>query len=94
MSIDKKLKKDTKIPRTFASAAYLQEVEKGTFQLFRDLYVMENGEKEKIGKPIPVGFPLREVEKGEEQRVVIKTVHPNTMKELHLVEVDPQRGTK
>lgn len=44
-------KKDVKVPRTFMTPAYLEEVDTGTFGLFRDI-VAENGEFEDDGTPI------------------------------------------
>jgi hypothetical protein len=41
-----------KIPRTFMSPGYVREVEPGTYALYRDILVEENGVKEKMGKPV------------------------------------------
>lgn len=81
--------------RTFLSKAYLKEVERGTFGLFRDLVFEEADKKtgslirEKSGKPIGPIRLLREARKGEENRVVMRTMHPKTGKAISLVEDDP-----
>lgn len=86
--------KKVKVPRTFWSKAYLKEEDKGTYQLYRDILVegkdSRTGQpvREKLGKPIPVGAPLREARKGEEARVLVRTFHPTEMRPLELVEVD------
>lgn len=44
---------DTKnLPKTFMSPAYIVEKEPGVFAMYRDIYMEENGNKEKWGKPI------------------------------------------
>jgi hypothetical protein len=47
-------KEKPKLPRTFLSPAYLVEVEKGTYGLYRNFTQLneETGVKEKVGKPI------------------------------------------
>lgn len=85
-------KKKVKVPRTFWSKAYLLEEDTNTFRLYRDMLVegkdsSGKAAREKIGKPIPVGKPLREAEKGEEKSIVVRTFHPTTMKEINLVEI-------
>lgn len=82
------------IPRTFLSKAWLKEEEPGVYQLYNNLLVEgtdpKTGEKvkEKIGKAFPRGRPLREAQKGEESRVVVRTIHPSDMRELSLVEIE------
>lgn len=80
---------------TFASPAYLKEVDPGTYMLYRNIEV-EVFDKEK-GYPVREKVkelcisvrPLRLLQHGEdESRVVLKTVHPVTAQELKLVEVD------
>lgn len=86
--------KKVKIPRTFWSKAYLREEDPGTYQLYRDMLVEGKDPKsgqpvrEKIGRPIPVGKPLREARKGEEALVRVRSYHPKSQRPLELVEVD------
>jgi hypothetical protein len=47
----KETKKDLKVPRTFMTPAYFEEVDTNTFGLYRDI-VAENGEFEADGTPI------------------------------------------
>lgn len=62
MSKEDELKK---LPRTFMSPAYVREVEPGTFAMYRDITVEENGKREKFGKPIgPMGL-FRKAKEGE-----------------------------
>jgi len=82
-----------KVPKTFWSKAYLVEEEKNTYILYRDFLVEGKGSdgnavREKIGKPVPVGKPLREAIKGEEQRVVVRTFHPTESRLMELVEIE------
>lgn len=79
------------VPRTFLSKAYLQEVEKGLYGLFRNLEMVEVGKdgqevREKVGKPIGPLRLLREARKGEESRVVLRSHHPKEGRLLDLVE--------
>ena len=76
--------------RIFLEPAYLVEVEKGTYGLYRNV-VMEFFDKEK-GKPVreklkavgPIGL-FREAQNDEERRKPdMKTVHPVTQRELLL----------
>lgn len=76
--------------RVFAGKAYLLEVEKGTYGLYRDI-ILEYFDKEK-GRPQreklksigPIGL-FREAQNDEERRKPdMKTVHPTTMRELLL----------
>jgi hypothetical protein len=86
-------KKKLKMPRTFMSKAYIQELEKGLFGLYRNIEMEEPDPK--TGKPVrekikaigPIKL-LREAQKGEEKRVVLVTVHPVELRELALVEVE------
>ena len=85
-------KPTAKIPRTFWSKAYLREVEKGSYQLYRDMLVEGKGSdgqpvREKIGRPIPVGKVLREKQKGEEASVIVRSYDERTGRLLELVEV-------
>lgn len=81
-------------PRTYASPAFLKEVEKGTFRLFRSVeaeYVdPKTGEKrrEKV-KDLDISpFPLREYQSGEDERlIVLRSFHPTEHRELALVEI-------
>ena len=52
-------------PRVFATKALLKEIEKGVFELYRDVVIEENGVREKHGKEIHISF-LRECTKDEE----------------------------
>ena len=82
------------IPRTFWSKAYLKEEDMGVYRLYRDILVegkdSSSGEqvKEKMGKPIPVGKPLREAKKGEEALVKVRTFSMRENKQIDLVEMD------
>ena len=76
--------------RIFLEAAYLTEVERGTYGLYRNL-VVEFFDKEK-GRPVreklkavgPIGI-FRECQGEEERRKPdMKTIHPTTGKELLL----------
>lgn len=55
----------SKLPRTFATKALLKEIEKGVFELYRDVVIEENGVREKHGESIHISF-LREATKDEE----------------------------
>lgn len=82
-----------KVPRTFLSKAWLKEEEPGVYQLYSNMLVEghdQSGQKvrEKIGKPIPRGRPLREASKGEEARVVVRTFHPSEGRPMDLVEIE------
>lgn len=86
--------KEAKIPRTWWSKAYLKEEDLGIYRLYRDILVegrdSKSGQtfKEKFGKPIPVGAPLREAKKGEELSVKVRTFHPTENRLMELVEMD------
>lgn len=79
-----------KVPRTFMGKAYLQELERDLYGLFRNIEVEEIG---KDGKPVreklkaigPIRL-LREARKGEETQVVLRTFHPTENRPLDLVE--------
>lgn len=87
-------KKKVKIPPTFWSKAYLVEEDPGTFILYRDMLVegvdrkTQEKVREKVGRPIPVGKPLRRAAEGEEMRVVVRTVHPKSGEPIDLVEIE------
>ena len=79
--------------RVFMSAAYVMEIEPKTYGLYRNIEMETDqtgpdGKKvrEKIKAVGPIRL-LREAEPGEEQKVVLRTVHPETFKELNLVEM-------
>jgi hypothetical protein len=79
-----------KMPRTFASRAYLREVDPGTFLLFRSIEVeTTDGGREKQAEIQVSPRPLRRFDPktDDERQVVLKTVHPSTAEVLHLVEV-------
>lgn len=90
-------KKDTKnvtMPRTFASPAYLREIEPRTYMLYRDIVVEvkdEKGEKmrEKHGDLCMSPFPLREFDPStdDECQVVLESYHPVENRPMRLVEV-------
>jgi hypothetical protein len=85
-------KNEVKVPRTFASQAYLRELDKGIFGLYRDVLVEDEktGQREKAGKIGPISL-LRPAKEGE--NVVLRTVHPQTQELLELTEVeDPATG--
>lgn len=95
MSDQPKQAKKVVMARTFASAAYLREVDKGTYMLYRDIMVEcrnpKTGElyNEKTGKNICVSpFPLREMSKDDDERaVVLNSFHPTEARPLKLVEI-------
>lgn len=68
-------------PKVIAGSGYVRLIEKGLYGLYRDVYTeeeVEGGEpiKEKMGSIGPIRL-LREMEKGEEALVVLKTSHPS-----------------
>ena len=79
--------------RTFLGKAYLQILERNLYGIFRDVLVEEDDPK--TGKPVreklkslgPLKL-LREAEKGEEQRVVLRSHHPVENREISLVELE------
>ena len=86
-------KEKQKVPRTFLTAAYLQEVEKGVFGLFRNIEVEEPNERtgkavrEKVKAVGPISL-LREARKGEEEKIVLHSFHPVSKRPIALVELD------
>lgn len=92
--VSKEERKEVKVPRTWWSKAYLKEEDLGIYRLYRDVLVegkdSSSGQpvREKIGKPIPIGAPLREAKKGEEMNVKIRTFHPTENRPMELVEID------
>jgi len=56
---------NTKTPRVFATKALVKEIEKGVFELYRDVVIEEAGTREKHGKEIHISF-LREATKDEQ----------------------------
>lgn len=85
------LKKED-MPRTFLSKAYLTEIEKGTYGLYRDLLVevidTKTGQtvREKHGPPIGPISMLREMRPGEEEAVVLRSYDAKKDRLLELVE--------
>lgn len=79
--------------RYFMGKGYIMELEKGLFGLFRNVEVESVDKKtgksfrEKIKAIGPISL-LREAKADEMQRVVLRTIHPTTYKEIALVEVD------
>lgn len=68
-------------PKVIAGSGYVREIEKGLYGLYRDVYTEEIVEgkdpvKEKMGSIGPIRL-LREMEKGEEAQVVLRTSHPS-----------------
>lgn len=59
-------KKDVAGLRTFMSPAYILEVEKGLYEMYRDIEVEENGKREKFGKKVGPIMVLRRKQKGEQ----------------------------
>lgn len=83
---------DKKVVPTFAGKAYVMVLEKGLYGLYRDVFTEEidpsTGQpvREKMGSIGPIKL-LREMQKGEEQLVVLKTSHPlDVAKIISLVE--------
>lgn len=69
------------LPRTFMGPAYVREVEPGTFAMYRDITVEEDGKREKFGKPIgPMGL-FRRAKDGE--TVDFTTVKEDKVIQLH-----------
>jgi len=87
--------KQVPMARTFASAAYLVEVDPGTFMLYRNIEVEcrdpATGKtyREKIKTMEVSPMPLREFNPNDddERQIVMQTVHPNTAQVIRLVEV-------
>lgn len=75
------------IPRTFLGRAYLAEIEKGLYGLYRQMEMEnpETGQREKCGKPLGPIRILRQKE-GDEP-VHLRTVHPTTGQMLDLHDV-------
>lgn len=82
-----------KLPRTFLSKAYLMVLEDKTYGLYRNIEMETDkvgSDGKKIREKVKAIGPLkvlREAERGEDELVVLKTVHPETFRELALVEV-------
>ena len=78
--------------RVFAGRAFLQILEKGLYGVFREVIVEEKDPRtgqmvrEKLGRSIGPLRLLREMRAGEEQEVKMRTIHPDTQKEIQLVE--------
>ncbi len=91
-------KKQVKMAKTFATPAYLREMEPGTFMLFRNIEMEMKNEltglitREKVKEMCISPMPLREFDPktDDERQVVLQTVHPNTAAVIRLVEVDPR----
>ncbi len=92
MATDRVIGEKKDVPRTFLSKAYIVELEKGLWGLYRDVLVETNefdkeGKpiREKVGKPLgPIGV-LREMQKGEEEKVILRSYDPKLDKLLELV---------
>ncbi len=88
-------KKTVALPRTFATRAYLQEVEPRTFMLFRNVEAEVIDEKtgkmtrEKVSQICMSPFPLREYDPktDDERQIVLNTFHPVEQRPMKLVEV-------
>ena len=62
---------DTKnLPKTFMGAAYLVEKDQGTYGLYRDVVIEENGVREKFGKPIGPLYLFRECKQHEKEDMI------------------------
>lgn len=74
--------------RKFLSKAYLVEIEKGTFGLYRDYMETheENGEEitEKVGKPLGPLDLFREAS-AKDKRIDMLTFHPTESRPISLV---------
>jgi hypothetical protein len=79
------------MPRTFASPAFLREVEPGTFMLYRSVEVeTEAGGREKVRDICVSERPLRRFDPRNDDRraIVLRSSHPLSGELLELVEVD------
>lgn len=82
-------------PRTFASPAFLREVEKGTFLLFRSIEIEINDPvtgtsiREKLRDMQTSPIPLREFDPkvDVEMQIVLRTSHPLDGRQMSLVEI-------
>ena len=81
-------------PEVFATPAFLREVEKGTFRLFRSVEVeytdpVTNAKRREKVRDIDISpYPLRELQRGEDERlVVLRSHHPTENRPLALVEI-------
>jgi hypothetical protein len=79
-------------PRVFAGPGFVMQLEPGLYGIFRSVMTEERDPKtgkmvrEKMGRNIgPLGL-LREAKEGEDNLVVIRTIHPETQNEIKLVE--------
>ena len=94
-TMSKDTPKQVQMARTFASAAYLLEVEPGTFMLYRNIEVecrdpLTGGTYREKVKTMEVSpMPLREFDpkNDDERQIVMQTVHPTTAAVIRLVEV-------
>jgi len=86
-------KKEPKM-RSFLTPGYIKEIEPGLYGVFRNVEVEEKDAR--TGRPVreklqefgPLGKPLREARKGEEERVVLRSHHPTENRPLDLVEAE------
>jgi hypothetical protein len=80
-------------PKVFASPAFLKIMDKDVYGLFRSIIVEEFNEttgktvREKVKDVGPISL-LRELRKGEDKKVVLRTHHPVDNRELSLVELE------
>ena len=88
-------KKEPKM-RTFLSAGFIKEIERGVYGIFRNVETEEvntstgHPVREKLKELGPLGKVLREARKGEEEKVVLRSHHPNENRPLDLVEDENQ----
>lgn len=94
----KRANKDIDVPRTFMTPAYFEEIENGTFAMFRDITVETNekGEdgkplREKWGKRIGPIFLCKEAGKGEEPDFTTSRADGNV---LLLIKLPPDEGSQ
>jgi hypothetical protein len=80
--------------KSYATPAYLKEVEKGTYQLFRSIVVEEKDPKtgkmrrEKVREMLTRPEAYREATFDEKEKIVLRTAHPDTGKMIELVVVE------
>lgn len=70
--------------RTFMTPAYVREVDRGLYEMYRDIVVEENGNREKFGKSIGPIMVLRPAQKGERVDFITSTPDGQVM-ELHRI---------
>jgi len=71
-------------PRTFMTPAYIKQVEPGLYEMWRDVVIEENGQREKFGKSIGPIMVLRPARKDERVDFISSTPDGKIL-ELHAI---------